>query len=806
MDFKAELLPSNFNLEERIAKSANDFDADLEQSSMEMTSLIHESSLSSTQEIATRLRSWSIDGNVETMILHHYGKHHRTLYVTFLLFILLLIYTISEWNNISAGSDPNLTTDLIKVLNDRNTTQAYFGAQSLNVNDSVRTRVVYFILDGLRFDATLTNPSLKALTTLPWFARDSLILNMSAQLPTISIPNWQTLVTGARPSLHGRTANHILTPFTFDSIFASSMSVGMRNGITGDAWWSSILNGHLTPFYGDGTSPTYTNDFGDEVYTHGHSDYNKDIAYNQRFHDAIRSQTIKRQSNGSDIIVQFDYDLFLSYYDDIDAKSHAFGPQSSQVQSAIDDKIAFVRTGIDLICALDAMLQTRTVFIVTSDHGHVNVGGHGGDVSVLRSVPCIIYAKNSQLASVKNSLPVYTTFDSTDIATSITALLGIPTPRQSEGTFITPLISALVSPSKWIHLYFDLFKQKQALALALLTQWSQSALKSQYASLFSDDAGVNDDVALLNTKIETLSVLIQTSKDRHVAYITTGNVILSLFMAIFSIVMVCVVFHQSTFLDLRIILPTIVVWTWRQGWHRLSCNRYHAVNIEKYSKSMPLNIQRLHWIFLLFAVVIIGVWWSSMMFALLVVFAYGYRPTAEWRWQFTLFNSPHDMHVLIIGICIVGSFIVTGLITLTIWLIFRLKTIAISLSKFLGLLSFNQDVESKVISSSTSFYYLSLYVTLLFNVNVILFHLIQSYHCLWLPFIRPVTIVTQTGWSARFQSLTVSFMMLPVILSLMVIDAFIRHYLFHHVFVLHRQKDEKFTMNVFLNLASTEVR
>ncbi|CAF3379224.1 unnamed protein product, partial [Rotaria sp. Silwood2] len=199
---------------------------------------------------------------------------------------------------------------------------------------------------------------------------------MSAQFPTVSIPNWQTLITGARPSLHGRTGNAMLTPYTFDSIFASSMSVGMKNGITGDGWWSILLNGHLTPFYGDGTSPTLTNNFDDAFYTHGHSDHNKDIAYNQRFHDAINSQTVQQRSNA---IVRFDYDLFLSFYGDIDGQSHSFGVQSSQTQSAIDHKVAFVREGINAITALDATTQTRTVFIVTSDHGHVNVGGHGGD-------------------------------------------------------------------------------------------------------------------------------------------------------------------------------------------------------------------------------------------------------------------------------------------------------------------------------------------------------------------------------------------------------------------------------------------
>ncbi|CAF1363512.1 unnamed protein product [Rotaria sordida] len=276
---------------------------------------------------------------------------------------------------------------------------------------------------------------------------------MSTQFPTLSVPNWQSLITGARPSLHGRIGNDNLTPYTFDSIFTSSMNVGMKNGISGDAWWSILLNGHLTPFYGDGTSPTLTNNFGDASYTHGHSDRNKDIAYNQRFHAAINSQTVVRRSNGSYDIIQFDYDLFLSYYGDIDGVSHSFGAQSSQTQSAIDDKVAFVRAGINAITAIDVVTQTRTVFIITSDHGHVNVGGHGGDAHTLKTVPLIVYAKDSQLASVQNSLPVYSTFDTVDIATTIAALLGVPVPRQSEGSFISPLISALVPASKWHHLY-----------------------------------------------------------------------------------------------------------------------------------------------------------------------------------------------------------------------------------------------------------------------------------------------------------------------------------------------------------------
>ena len=81
--------------------------------------------------------------------------------------------------------------------------------------------------------------------------------------------------------------------------------------------------------------------------------------------------------------------MFLSYYGDIDGESHSFGAQSSQTQSAIDDKVMFVREGINAITALDAMTQTRTIFFITSDHGHVDAGGHGGDAYVLKIVPLI---------------------------------------------------------------------------------------------------------------------------------------------------------------------------------------------------------------------------------------------------------------------------------------------------------------------------------------------------------------------------------------------------------------------------------
>ena len=294
---------------------------------------------------------------------------------------------------------------------------------------------------------------------------------------------------------------------------------------------------------------------------------------------------------------------------------------------------------------------------------------------------------------MKNLLPMYFTFDTVDIATTIAALLGIPVPRQSEGSFISPLISTLVPASKWYPLYFDLYKQKQSLVKALLNQWNQLSLKSHYDSLLVDDIETNANITVLNANIDALSALIEISKAHRIIHITMKNLIFSFFIAVFGVLMICIVFHRSTFLDLHALLPSSVVCVWTNGWKRLLLDRCSMRNITEY-KSVPTTyIQRMHRIFLIFALMTIGIWWLLMMILLFGIFAKMYRPTNEWRWQLTLFNSAHDAYVLMIGICIFGSFIVTVFISLTMWLIFRLKHINMWLSQFLQLSS-NKDMTS----------------------------------------------------------------------------------------------------------------
>jgi hypothetical protein len=72
-------------------------------------------------------------------------------------------------------------------------------------------QVQLVVLDGMRFDMLTRVPEMAAL--LDEFKDDLMVRKMQAQLPTMSVPNWITLLTGAPPEWTGVLGN-LLVPET----------------------------------------------------------------------------------------------------------------------------------------------------------------------------------------------------------------------------------------------------------------------------------------------------------------------------------------------------------------------------------------------------------------------------------------------------------------------------------------------------------------------------------------------------------------------------------------------------------------
>ncbi len=82
-------------------------------------------------------------------------------------------------------------------------------------------RVQLVVLDGMRFDMLTKVPDMAAL--LDEFKEDLIVRKMQAQLPTMSVPNWITLMTGAPPEWSGVLGN-LLVPETQYVAAQSSLS------------------------------------------------------------------------------------------------------------------------------------------------------------------------------------------------------------------------------------------------------------------------------------------------------------------------------------------------------------------------------------------------------------------------------------------------------------------------------------------------------------------------------------------------------------------------------------------------------
>lgn len=91
-------------------------------------------------------------------------------------------------------------------------------------------QVILIIIDGLRFDEFVANENFQALLRSPQavhFARSQAIV------PSISIPNWISLVTGATADIHNVIGNDWMTEVPIDSIFHQAARANRSRALTG---------------------------------------------------------------------------------------------------------------------------------------------------------------------------------------------------------------------------------------------------------------------------------------------------------------------------------------------------------------------------------------------------------------------------------------------------------------------------------------------------------------------------------------------------------------------------------------------
>jgi hypothetical protein len=256
-------------------------------------------------------------------------------------------------------------------------------------------RVVLVIVDGLTEEASRGMASFESLREY------GASLTAVTGQPSLSYPGWTTLLTGAPQHVSGVTTNWWEGMVEAETLIDTALAA--RRGVV------VVGPDSLEELYGaeraDGVFLKDWYDEGDEGYRTGE----------------LVLATI-------DLVEMHDPGLVIVHLPDLDDAGHAAGAASDEYAETA------ARIDADLLGLVDAVQDGATTFVLTSDHGHIASGGHGGWEDEVVRTPLVI--SGGEVAFVSGEV------DQADVAPTVAVLAGVPVPRHSLGEALPSVVAS----------------------------------------------------------------------------------------------------------------------------------------------------------------------------------------------------------------------------------------------------------------------------------------------------------------------------------------------------------------------------
>jgi len=269
-------------------------------------------------------------------------------------------------------------------------------------------RVILVVIDGLGADEA-------RLPYLDELRRPGAAATARVPYPTISRPNYVTILTGVPPRDSGVRANRVEAPVAVDTVMDRLQAAGLRVATASDF-------GSMATLFVRNTSSLSGIDWierGDRVAPPPPLTWPFDDARRVGSLDALGA-AIAELAAGD---VAFIPVLVL----DVDRAGHAagIGDAYRAAASAVDRMLRGALASVDL---------ARDTVIVTADHGHVEPGGHGGDEPEVSNVPLVLVGKGIVPGAIAHDARLI------DVAPTVAALLGVPPPCHAEGRALVEIL------------------------------------------------------------------------------------------------------------------------------------------------------------------------------------------------------------------------------------------------------------------------------------------------------------------------------------------------------------------------------
>ncbi|XP_051819714.1 glycerophosphocholine cholinephosphodiesterase ENPP6 isoform X2 [Antechinus flavipes] len=240
-------------------------------------------------------------------------------------------------------------------------TLLFFLAFYLGSPTSVRRKLLLFLLDGFRHDYI----SDETLESLPGFkeivSRGVKVDYLTPDFPSLSYPNYYSLMTGRHCEVHQMTGNYMWDPDT-----NKSFDIGVNKDSLMPLWWNGSeplwitmtkARRNVSMYYWPGCEveilgvrPSYCLEY-------------KNVPTDTDFANAV--------SNALDSFKTGKIDLAAIYYERIDVEGHHYGPSSIQRKNALRAVDTVLQHMLKWI--QDRGLQDTLNVILFSDHGMTDI-------------------------------------------------------------------------------------------------------------------------------------------------------------------------------------------------------------------------------------------------------------------------------------------------------------------------------------------------------------------------------------------------------------------------------------------------
>lgn len=267
-----------------------------------------------------------------------------------------------------------------------------------------KDRVILVVLDGLAFETARSCMGFMHALTEQGLAR---LYKLECELPSLSRPLYETILTGVSPTLSGITHNHITRNSTQRSIFHRASEAGLVTAAAAYHWISELYN--RTPY--DAVRDRFTDD-PELPIQHGcfyHLDHYPDD------HLLLDAEWLRSRHNP---------DFLLIHPMNIDDAGHKAGLDSARYRNAARNADAA------LSHHLPEWIESGYQILITADHGMNNDCSHGGILPEEREVPLFLIGERFVSQPQCN-------IRQTDICPIVTELLGI---ERSESSSIRALL------------------------------------------------------------------------------------------------------------------------------------------------------------------------------------------------------------------------------------------------------------------------------------------------------------------------------------------------------------------------------